>query len=93
MHLSGCVEQKLLDKLLPYTLQLQVTWRLHLDILSFAHLEAEEIAEEMGKGEVDPLVCELCVLPSTAPNISVPLLLHHHTKRKGYHQKNLGLLN
>lgn len=80
------VEQKLPNKVLPYTVtdSMEVTWR---NILSFAHLEAEEIVEEMGWEGVDPLLCELCVLPRAAPSTSVPRLLHHDTERKGYHQK------
>lgn len=44
MYLSDCVEQKLLKKVISYTLQLQVMWRLHGETL-----EAEEIVRRWVK--------------------------------------------
>lgn len=40
----------------------------------------------MGKGVVDPVLCELCALPRTAPKTSAPLLPHRDVEREGYNQ-------
>lgn len=59
-----------------YTLHLGITWRFQLFSYKFRsriHKVRVE-GKEMGKGEVDPLLCVLCALQLAAPNSSVPIL-------------------